>query len=50
MKRYKEERKKGERTTMCVSFMLDVENIETWKSMKGKSRWINAKLAEIKKP
>ncbi len=50
--RYKEGRKKGERTTVRCSFMLDKDNVKTWESIKGKSRWINAQLcylAEVRK-
>jgi hypothetical protein len=50
--RYKEGRKKGEPATVRCSFMLDKDNVKTWESIKGKSRWINAQLcylAEVQK-
>ena len=51
MKRnYKTGRRKGERTTMCCTFMLDVDNRERWESLEGKSRWINEQLRKEVKP
>lgn len=52
MKRYKQGKQKGERTTVRCSFMLDKDNVKAWESIKGKSRWINAQLcnfAEVQK-
>lgn len=48
MKRYKQGKQKGERTTVRCSFMLDMDNVNTWESIKGKSRWINAQLCNLK--
>lgn len=48
MKRYKQGKQKGERTTVRCSFMLDKDNVKTWESIKGKSRWINAQLCNLK--
>ena len=48
MNKYKQGREKGKRTTILVSFMLDDDNLTTWKQLRGKSRWVNEQLEKLK--